>query len=118
MCGTGKYILREAMQGLLDEETRLRPKNVFYAPSLSSLDFRQNADFFSDFMSQKKFREVGIFSFTSFQSLQFVLRVLPKNHKIYPILESAMVMVLSLHILHELFISNFKKYTDSFSHRI
>ena len=114
--GTGKYILREAMQGLLDEETRLRPKNVFYAPSLSSLDFRQNAVFFSDFVSQKKFKEVGIFSFTSFQSLQFVLRVLPKNHKIYPILESAMVMVLSVHILHELFISNFEKYTDSFSH--
>ncbi len=116
--GTGKYILREAMQGLLADETRLRPKNVFYAPSLSSLDFRNNVDFYSDFVSKEKFKDVGIFSFTSFQSLLFVLRVLPKNHRIYPIFESAIVMVLSVHILHELFISNFEKYTNLFSHRI
>ena len=116
--GTGKYILREATRGLLDEETRLRPKNVFYAPSLSSLDFRQNADFFHDFVSRKKFKEVGIFSFNTFQSLKFVLRVLPTNHKFYPVIESAVVLVLSTHILHELFISNFEKYTDLFSKQV
>jgi asparagine synthase (glutamine-hydrolysing) len=116
--GTGKYILREAMKGLLDDETRLRPKKVFYAPSLSSLKFQEDYSFFHKFVHREKFKEVGIFSFNTFQSLKFALKVIPAHHKYYPIMESALVMVLSVHILHDMFIGNFDKYMDSFSQKV
>ncbi|TNE68104.1 MAG: asparagine synthase (glutamine-hydrolyzing) [Bacteroidetes bacterium] len=104
---TGKYILREAMRGHLEEPLRNRPKQVFYAPAFESLDYFDDPDFFKPFTSLSKFQEVAVFNPWFYTMLAGLIRVLPPGNRFLPVAESVATFVLSLHIVHDFFVRDF-----------
>ena len=112
---TGKFILREAMRGSLEDPLRNRPKQVFYAPALESLAYFDDPDFFKAFTSRSKFKAVGIFSPLFYHTLIQAIRVLPAGNRLLPVLESIAVFVLSFHIAHDLFIQEFDAWQKHFA---
>lgn len=113
--GTGKYILRALMRGQLDDVLCDRPKQVFYAPAFESIDFFKEQDFFRQFTGRGAFEEAGVFNPWFFGFLTRSIRVLPPSNKFLPVLESVAIFVLSLHIVHDLFIRNFDTWQRYFA---
>lgn len=115
--GGGKYILREAMRGLLTENLRQRPKQVFYAPAFESLGYFDDPGFFHPFTNRATFKETGVFNPFFYHALIRLIRLLPAGHRLLPVAESVAVFVLSLHIVHDFFIRKFdfwqKQYAPS-----
>ena len=112
---TGKFILREAMAGLLADPVRNRPKKVFYAPAFESLDYFGDPDYFRAFTSLSKFEEVGVFNPWFFQLLTKAIRLLPPGNRFLPVAESVAVFILSLHIVHDFFIRDYDGWQKHFA---
>lgn len=105
--GSGKYILREALRGRLPENLLQQPKQVFYAPAFDSLAYFKNADFFETYTNRKAFEAAGILNPAFFTFLKWLIRVLPTQHRLLPVVESLATFMLSLQILHHQYIQSF-----------
>ncbi len=114
---TGKYVLREALRGLLDEPLRQRPKQVFYAPAFESLGYFDDPGFFRAFTSREAFQETGVFNPAFFAALTGLIRLLPAGNRLLPVAESVAVFVLSLHIAHDFFIRKFDFWQKQYAPR-
>ena len=113
--GAGKYILRQAMRGLLAEDILQRPKQVFYAPAFESLGYFDDPDFFRPFTDRAAFEESGIFNPIFYHTLTRLIRLLPAGHRLLPVAESVAVFVLSLHMVHDFFIRRFDFWQKQFA---
>jgi asparagine synthase (glutamine-hydrolysing) len=113
--GIGKFILREAMKDYLPDEVRYRPKQVFYAPALESIDFFRDADYFKQYTDKAAFDDAGIFSHSAFKTLILFSRLLPAGNRLLPVIESVVIFMLSLNILHDLYIRRFNYWCTRFA---
>jgi asparagine synthase (glutamine-hydrolysing) len=113
--GVGKYILREAMKGYLPDDVRFRSKQVFYAPAFESIDLFIDADYFKQYTAKAAFDDTGIFSPAAFKTMVLFSQLLPAGNRLLPVIESVVIFMLSLHILHDLYIRRFDYWCTQFA---
>ncbi len=105
-----KFLLKKAMAGLLPEKILKRPKRPFRAPTL-----KPSRDC-AGLLSAKKIKEAGFFEPVFASKLVDKL----KTHPNVPVGETdsmAVCGILSLQMVHEIFIKNFKAHEDRYKSR-
>ena len=103
------------MADLLPESSVRRPKHVFLAPASQTLGLEGHSPVWERYFSRQFVREVGIFDANRLSFIRRALRYLPTNSVYHHVLEGALVMVLSLHVIYDLFCGNFTGVAKSFS---
>ena len=103
------------MADLLPENSVWRPKHVFLAPASQTLGLEGHSPVWGRYFSRRFVGEVGIFDANRLSFIRRALRCLPANSVYHHVLEGALVMVLSLHVIYDLFCRNFTEFAGSFS---
>ena len=104
-----KYILRKLMMPKLPEHPTNFKKRAFYTPIREWFFTAQNAQYLDRYLSETKLQEAGVFNpHTVKQRLEELLSLpapsTPSEYYLTMKLEWVLFLVLSIQILHELFI--------------
>ena len=110
-----KYVLRRAVSDLLPEQTRAIRKHVFLAPSLQTLGLGARNAFFDLYFTRQYVKEVGVFDPLRLSFIRRAIRLLPSHSLYRHVLEGALVMVLSVHVIYDLFCRRFAEFATRFS---
>ena len=105
---TEKYILRRAVGHMLPPSMKNLEKRMFLAPTKSTLALDRHDSEFDHYLSTSYTQEVGLFKPRVIKLLRFINRFAPRGSIASRRTEEALTLVLSFHVLHELFIKNFR----------
>jgi len=102
-----KNLLREAMADLLPPAFQKEHKHPFLAPSWSSFGgTRQGRELFSEFLSSRTIREVGIFRPVAVNLARWALKGFPLPRGLGRKLDALLGTMLTTHLLHHAFVGN------------
>jgi asparagine synthase (glutamine-hydrolysing) len=110
---TEKYALHAAFDARLPKEMRAVSKRMFLAPTLDTLGFFTEGAF-GELLSAKRIEEAGVFSARAVAFLKFMARHTKKGSVKYKHYEGALTYVLSIQLLHDMFIRRFSHYLEAF----
>jgi asparagine synthase (glutamine-hydrolysing) len=105
-----KYVLRRSMESRLPPVMKQVSKRMFLAPTLNTLNFFDN-EAFQPLISRRRLEEAGVFSPNAVAFLKLMSRMSRKGSAKYKHYEGALTYVISVQILHEMFIRDFNTHS-------
>ena len=99
----GKKLIRDALAERLPKETLASRKRVFLAPP-TAVDHVLQSEWADDLLSKSVTAAVGVFDWRKLQLLRVAARVTPANSGAGGAIRSLLILIVSLHALHHLFI--------------
>ncbi len=112
----GKLVLRQAMEGRLPD-TIVRPrKNLFWTPTENE-EALLRSPLFAHYLSRAVTRDVRLFVPHRIAIARALLQVVPKKSRTYRSLLALLITAATLHMLHELFVKDFRQSAARFAAR-
>ena len=101
----GKKLIRTAFTQRLPQEAIASGKRIFLAPP-SAVNAILQSDWAHHLLSESVTNEVGVFDWSKLKLLGIGLKVTPACSGLGSALRSLLIMIISIHALHELFVVN------------
>jgi asparagine synthase (glutamine-hydrolysing) len=106
--GVEKAVLRDAANGILPDDLRLRRKEGFMRTSGDVDFFGSDRDFTTGlrerYLSREAFERAGLFSYRGYRALRLLAR-LPGSRRIRRMANKAIMFVMQAHMLHRMFVA-------------
>jgi asparagine synthase (glutamine-hydrolysing) len=110
--GLEKAVLRDAAEGILPDDLRLRRKRGFMATS-EAVDLfgtdREAAKGFRPYLSKRAFERAGVFSYHAYLAASLLARVPPRNRRLKGLRRNANKLIMYMmqtHMLHDMFVAD------------
>jgi asparagine synthase (glutamine-hydrolysing) len=111
----GKKLIRAAFAGRLPPETVGSKKKIFLAPPTGT-DEIIKSDWAHHMLSRSVTETVGVFDWRKLEFLRTALKLMPAHSGLGSAVRSLMILVISLHALHHLFVLG-RSRADAAAHR-
>ncbi|HSN97977.1 MAG TPA: asparagine synthase (glutamine-hydrolyzing) [Candidatus Nanopelagicales bacterium] len=100
-----KHLLREAFTHVMPRFLAEEHKHPFMAPSWMQFSrTKEGRAIFEEFLSEERVKRVGIYKPSFIRRLKFVWRALPERLPLWKRFDNGVGLMLSVHMLHHLFV--------------